>query len=118
MTETTLAATMFASKTPRQLNHDPEPFVSGVGNRHAENLNPAIWRHDPRPEFDHAQHLQPNLILVEFRRTAYRGKAAHYVTYLTTGDVYDWRHYGDEMKTHAFRVLTRLANAEAAAHAA
>lgn len=63
--------TMFASKTPRDLNHDPEPFISHHG-RH-EDADPAGWDfdvefdYDPRPEFDHVQHNEPNPLLADLR---------------------------------------------------
>lgn len=62
---------MFASKTPRDLNHDPKPYVGASGDRDYEQSAPwhAAREYDPRPEFDHVQHNEPNPILVEFRRT-------------------------------------------------
>lgn len=67
--------TAYTSKTPRMLNHDPHPITAGkAGGRIA------LWEHelladrfpdaahDPRPEFDHEQHNEPNPILIDFRR--------------------------------------------------
>jgi hypothetical protein len=71
---------MFASKTPRDLNHDPEPWVSHHG-RH-EDADPAGWDFDveftlhPRPEFDHVQHNPPNSILVQIREDNERSQFA------------------------------------------
>ena len=48
---------MFASKTPRDLNNDPVP--------HAERGGTTVFA--PRPEFDHAQHNEPNPVLIAFR---------------------------------------------------
>ena len=65
---------MFASKTPRDLNHDPLPYLyastdytarfshNNLGYPYASS---AIY--DPRPEFDHVQHNEPNPILIAFR---------------------------------------------------
>jgi hypothetical protein len=70
------------------------------------------------------QSASVNKILVEFRKALpqYRLKQAeHFLTYLNQGDVYDWRHYGEEMKAHARRVLERylavVGEPEGAAHA-
>ena len=68
---------MFASKTPRDLNHDPEPILlansEGRIARWEWELLQGPPLHvngsdSPRPEFDHVQHNQPNPILVEFCR--------------------------------------------------
>lgn len=65
--------TQFASKTPRDLNHDPKPYRGKtMGTRATSELiakvnYPEHWEHDPRPEFDHVQHNEPNPILVAFR---------------------------------------------------
>lgn len=105
---------IFGSKTPRDLNHDPEPFVSHHG-RH-EDADPSGWDFDveftlaPRREFDHIQHNEPNPILVEFREDF-------------DGDMRGWGVWlalaSDEMtkddratiyhREHARRVLARLA---------
>lgn len=59
----------FASKTPRDLNHDPEPWHDPrPGTSLFRGDGP--WGHafyDPRPEFDHVQHNKPNPILLDFR---------------------------------------------------
>lgn len=108
---------IFASKTPRDLNHDPFPY------RNPDTREPfaSRWRggemgnggniFDPRPEFDHVQNNAPNPILVEFRVSrghygAHEKALAirHYLTYID-GDVYGWK---PEQRDHARRVLTRL----------
>lgn len=87
---------IYASKTPRDLNHDPMPWhVSLTPSRggngrwrewrgaasswddalvRAEDAHPGWTAHTggliPRPEFDHKQHNEPNPILVEFRDVA------------------------------------------------
>lgn len=103
---------IYASKTPRDLNRDPEPFRDELGHRWIlpVTFQPRTFTHDPRPEFDHVQHNEPNPILVEFRRNTYVGKAAHYLSYLDEGDVYDWRSFSAGVKAHARKVLTRLIN--------
>jgi hypothetical protein len=62
---------MFSSKTPRDLNRDPEPWRTQYGTRYPEggwSFGERIeFTHDPRPEFDHAQHNAPNPILVARR---------------------------------------------------
>ena len=90
---------MFASKTPRDLNHDPLPYLyastdytarfshNNLGYPYASS---AIY--DPRPEFDHVQHNEPNPILVAFREQR-PVPAVTEAAYL-----------------HARKVLTRLAN--------
>ncbi len=58
---------MFASKTPRDLNHDPMPYRT-PGGRWAEQSYLGLRDLAPRPEFDHVQHNEPNPILVRFRK--------------------------------------------------
>lgn len=102
---------MFASKTPRDLNHDPMPWRNPVGNSRLDRqLHPGWW-HDARPEFDHVQHAEPNPILVEFRAAS-------------DGDMRGWHMWlvlaREEMLSdgrctlehyhHAVRVLARLAD--------
>lgn len=72
---------MFASKTPRDLNADPQPILL-QGYRYGDRemrftREEAPWAQpwmehaieDPRPEYDHAQHNKPNPILLEFRQS-------------------------------------------------
>lgn len=128
---------MFASKTPRDLNHDPAPFVfPETGMRSAAEFGP----YDPRPEFDHVQHNEPNPILEALRQGEREdGSPLTEVAadYLAALDIY--AHHGDkpgrvksgewsdadpfdvvtcwplqmldtDQMDHARRVLTRLAN--------
>lgn len=123
---------MFASKTPRDLNSDPTPYViKGENNTWRETVSqgeffianadvyaPRITaRFDPRPEFDHVQHNEPNPILVEFRRV-------HNLPHLTAAGapwlarhwILNWHIHreghddaSDAQIEHAHRVLTRIA---------
>lgn len=58
---------IFASKAPRDLNSDPKPLVCGYITR--DDRHPAGTgglcgaTHNPRAEYDHAQHNEPNPIL-------------------------------------------------------
>lgn len=113
--------TVFASKTPRDLNHDPAPFVfPETGMRSAAEFGPYI----PRPEFDHAQHNEPNPVLVAFREhvevvSPNKGDWAN-VPNLAGEWLEHFSHYWEGFRggriarvghrTHARRVLTRLAN--------
>ncbi len=59
---------MFASKTPRDLNYDPEPMIdpfSGMRFPVADEL--LGYEYHPRPEFDHVQHNELNPILRDLR---------------------------------------------------
>lgn len=126
---------MFASKTPRNLNHDPEPYVltyDGENERRVteayaamieapyENVFDEVVRkhHDPRPEFDHPQCNEPNPILVALR-TAMAVDAAWAIDRFQ--DALDADERAPEMiratarevseaqRDHARLVLTRLA---------
>ncbi|WP_442575906.1 hypothetical protein ACSBPH_01775 [Microbacterium sp. F51-2R] len=120
---------MFSSKTPRDLNRDPEPWKVWLetpyamhGHREwrgaADDWDDALVRAEdayprfqaysaicmPRPEYDHPQHNEPNGILVEFRSND------------DTRDPIDWLRYSEAAYfgptahiDHARRVLTRLA---------
>lgn len=58
--------TLFSSRPP--FNDDPEPYLSGVGSRHATNLNLPIWTYyAPRPQYNRRQHNPTNPVLTEFR---------------------------------------------------
>ena len=99
---------MFASKTPRDLNRDPEPYYD-IDRRLRYADAPAgtdyYFRYEPRPEFDHVQHNEPNEILVSFRAGVEADPAHDWITtYLVT--LPDWTH-GEV--AHARKVLTRLA---------
>jgi hypothetical protein len=121
---------MFASKTPRDLNHDPLPHAwyspngffsgrSGGPYRAAVGDSPG-WRseHAPRPEFDHVQHNAPNPILTAFRdhvawRWVYLPEITTYAEDVETFDgLRDDSFVGTtpEQIDHACKVLQRLAN--------
>lgn len=116
---------MYASRTPRDLNHDPEPWVTNEPEpmRFGAELKPRRGdRYDPRPEFDHAQHNEPNPILAYILREAVELDAqenppildlANTALYILTAGLevgeYDEAHTPGEIN-HARRVLTRLAN--------
>lgn len=59
---------MFASKTPRELNRDPEPFVwRGTKLRSGTSHAGEAIDYAPRVAFDAVQHNPSNPILVRFR---------------------------------------------------
>lgn len=121
---------MFSSKTPRDLreqrslkglrpaNHDPLPFIYRSPSyvaRYATNSPGHPYasqsEHEPRPEYDHVQHNEPNTLLVTFR-TIWKGHPGTIQGYLAgiTGAVAE----DDEPQLiarveHARRVLSRLA---------
>lgn len=107
----------FSSKTPHDLNHDPEPFVWRATKLRTRIKygNEAI-DFEPRPEFDHIQHNEPNPILVELRqafaadhrrpRMVYIESKLREVEYETRNGNNGW---SPQMLDHARRVLTRLA---------
>lgn len=116
--------TIYASKTPRNLNHDPLPYLYASTDytaRYAHNdpghpyASSAI--HDPRPEFDHVQHNEPNPILLAFRRDADEMKRERGWTVAMTAlswdrDAFDpfVDMYDLAVLDHARRVLERLAS--------
>lgn len=60
---------MFASKTPRDLNRDPEPFVWRGTKLRSGTAHPGeAIDHAPRVAFDAVQHNPSNPILVRFRK--------------------------------------------------
>lgn len=62
---------MFASKTPRDLNRDPAPWLEKDGRRWATWAETDVnggARPVRRPEYDVEQHNTPNPILVRFRK--------------------------------------------------
>ncbi len=105
---------IFSSKTPRDLNRDPAPFVfPETGMRSAAEFGP----YAPRPEFDHVQHNAPNPVLAAFRRDAEEMKRERGWDTRTTARSWDRDAfdpfvdmYPAETLDHASRVLTRLAN--------
>ena len=102
--------TQFASKTPRDLNHDPHPYRYANGDRRvAPEVDPDDpTTRDPRPEYDHPQHNEPNPILVRLR--VERSDPAGFVK---SGDLsrmdIDISDATPEHIDHARRVLSRLA---------
>lgn len=113
---------IFASKTPRDLNHDPAPWINEDDIRerrpdyvvgqypHREPI------YDPRPEFDHVQHNEPNPVLVAFRLID--GNRKEYADWVRDFDAYPefWQRQGGQYPQytpdqvdHARRVLSRLA---------
>lgn len=111
--------TIYASKTPRDLNHDPKPMIdpfSGVRFSVADEL--LGYEYHPRPEFDHAQHNEPNPILVAFRRYADEMKRERGWTVAMTARSWGRRdafdafvdRYDLAVLDHAGHVLTRLEN--------
>lgn len=125
--------TIYRSRPP--INDDPEPWKVWLetgyamhGHREwrgaADDWDDAIDRAEqvfpkftalsagniPRHEYERRHLAEPNAILVEFRQGSggVAERAAQYVTYLSEGDVYDWREYPEEMHGHALRVLARL----------
>lgn len=120
----------FASKTPRDLNHDPNPYVDQWGIDRNDDGDPAgydfdaLFHFDPRPEFDHVQHNDPNPILTALRRRFPSQQNSAWAIYQDTLDALTM--YGvaemqriidrdgidavvtDDHIDHARRVLTRL----------
>lgn len=114
--------TMFASKTPSDLNHDPEPWEDPHGdNRHGPYGGwSSTW--NPRPEFDPVQHNEPNPALLELRENLAEAGSVNAKPVISirlmslkwaeeehnTG----WQRFTPETLahiTHARKVLTRLA---------
>ena len=116
---------MYASKTPRDLNRDPQPYWEGgerVSIAPGDTYLRAIMAtsFDPRPEFDHVQHNKPNRLLIDFRRIdGGRGEYADWVRDIDenrgwwvsqmapSGNTIG---YAPHEIQHARKVLTRLAN--------
>lgn len=113
--------TLYASKTPRDLNRDPEPYVYAFGGERLSRED-AYWNvgrvigYEPRPEFDHPQHNEPNPILLDLRDT--HGLPDLWLEAIEgrDGDVFLAgvpRAFGDvraDHINHARRVLRRLAS--------
>lgn len=119
---------MFASKTPRDLNHDPKPWDGNTStpenpddNRYSLELGAELvfigfaMKHAPRPEFDHVQHNEPNPILVEFRSESTGAvtvlKAERYLALIDEPMSADEHGipWSRDARDHARRVLTPLA---------
>lgn len=118
---------IFASKSPRDLNRDPAPFRIWTGpwaGTRAAQAVPGMTELDPRPEFGHVQHNQPNPILVAFRNRAEDVTLDYWAWALEAeaafGGWSSWNHSDhpahsltiatDAQIDHARRVLERLAN--------
>ena len=111
--------TIYASKTPRDLNHDPKPWAHGdirAARPRYEHIIRWLW--DARPEFDHVQHNEPNPILLAFRQdvadvfVAEQFNVAAIARSWIDGDALELfaDMHPNEVLDHARRVLTRLAN--------
>jgi hypothetical protein len=112
---------MFASKTPRDIHHDPEPYRGKypfTANRSAwqiTNGREIVTEYAPRSGYFPRQHNEPNPILTLFRdadNSDRRGLAAMWVD-----DIAEWNRQGEmgidttpDQVEHARRVLTRFAN--------
>lgn len=109
---------MYASKTPRDLNHDPKPHENGHGSRQDHPTiggmcGGCITRHVPRSSYDHKQHNEPNPILVEFREEVEQWSFVHKadlaLNRLDYMDALGLTYDEDPQVDHACKVLTRLA---------
>lgn len=115
--------TVFASKTPRDLNRDPHPNVWDGHSQHDQMrddtdmfrkgapYNYKRYTHRPRPEFDHVQHNEPNPVLTWAREVG-TSTALDEATF-SSGSYMVGAWVGDQQVTsdhvvHARRVLTRL----------
>lgn len=90
---------MFASRTPRDLNRDPVPYVERAG----------VVFYEPRPKFDHVQRNPVNPILAIVRQTPSITAHSWLNKPLLRGEL-PMSAYTPEEIDHARRVLTRLAN--------
>lgn len=117
---------IFSSKTPRDLNHDPYPNVwdghTPFNQMRADHdkfrkgapvgVFPTMtYLHRPRPEFDHAQHNEPNALLVTFRTIwkGHPGTIQGYLAGITAAVAEDDEPQLIARVEHARRVLSRLA---------
>jgi hypothetical protein len=97
---------IYASRTPRDLNHDPKPYTDESG-RHATGYFSRDCR--PHPEFDHVQHNEPNPILVSFRANDQHPDAQRWADSLRQPSLSSWHNASPDHIEHARRVLERLA---------
>ena len=111
--------TTYASKTPRDLNHDPLPYVWNGHHPTARKRDDCRttfrvspdYEYDPRPEFNHVQHNEPNPILGIWRATT-DGDMRGWGVWLALA-AHDMIAHGTatpEQIDHARRVLERLAS--------
>lgn len=122
---------MYASKTPHDLNHDPLPYVWNGHHPTARKRDDCRttfrvspdYERDPRPEFDHVQHNEPNPALIELRANLTKGGAANAraiirirlksLEWAMAEHENGWQRFTPETVAHidhARRVLMRLAN--------
>lgn len=109
---------MFASRTARDLNHDPKAWVDEQGQRHRWIAAYVFgMKYNPRPEFDHVQHNAPNRRLIAFRREVELHRAEPEIGISMQGLARSWieRNDGADSVTdaefhHSQGVLIRLAN--------
>lgn len=104
---------MYASKTPRDLNHDRFPVRIHGSQARSQRFIARDDIRDPRPEFDHVQHNEPNPILVSFRSNDMNPRASDWAKWLVRPSLGAWHHADSTHIDHARKVLTRLANLEA-----
>jgi hypothetical protein len=127
--------TLYASKTPRDLNSDPHPIVwDGHSPYDQMRADTDMFRkgaparfpgysHRPRPEYDKPMHNEPNRLLIDFRYIdAGRGEYARWVRDFDEHPEFWQRQpgaglfagvtvgYEADHIAHARKVLTRLAN--------
>jgi hypothetical protein len=115
---------IFASKTPRDLNHDREPYESDglrITRERYLGMDPAhrkaAWLYNPRPEFDHVQHNPPNPILVWLRKVSRPGMQAvaarfvleHWLGTVTILPALGIADFTEEHAAHALPIIARLA---------
>lgn len=113
---------MFSSKTPRDLNRDPEWICGKCGGsayEHSLTTSTCVWEPiDPkRPEFDHVPHNPVNRRLTLFRREVQLHREAGPEIGLSVPHLarlwIERNEFGSEVDdaefNHSQRVLTRLA---------
>lgn len=102
---------IFSSKTPRDLNRDPESFLDERGSRWISpvTFQPRTFTYSPRPQFDHVQHNETNPILTWFRAVIEDPKCGEFDQVVDDFLIYHIKGHGKQ-EHHARRVLARLAN--------
>jgi|GEM_PF-2496307 len=103
---------MYASKTPRDLNHDPKPYTdieTPLRYIYAPSGTDYYFRYDPRPEFDHVQHNEPNPILVKIREIPDADRGNWISGFLSAAERVRFAAWNDAEVDHARNVLSRLA---------
>jgi hypothetical protein len=100
---------IYASKTPRDLNHDPEPWIGRspvTGDLIHTPVKPSGmdgFHVQPRDDYDHEQYNEPNPILVAFRADGDPGDPADWLDYSESAYIGPPEHLD-----HARKVLARL----------